>query len=89
MLMEDFQQALSFCELSDLGARGPRYTWHNGREGSSFIQERLDRAVATMGWSILFPDVEVLVEATLSLDHVPLIINLQEQSGRTRPNLYV
>ena len=46
-LMEAFKETLAACELSDLGAFGPFYTWHNGREGDSFTQERLDRVVAT------------------------------------------
>jgi hypothetical protein len=49
-LMEAFKEALDVCNLSDLGASGLRYTWHNGQEGDSFIQERLDRVVASPDW---------------------------------------
>ena len=31
-LMEDFHSALTFCNLMDLGFRGPKFTWNNGRE---------------------------------------------------------
>lgn len=35
-LMEAFKATLTNCELSDLGASDPFYTWQNGREGDDF-----------------------------------------------------
>jgi hypothetical protein len=32
VLMEDFEGVLEDCRLSDLGAVGPKFTWHNGRQ---------------------------------------------------------
>lgn len=29
--MNDFRETLAHCELLDLGARGPHYTWNNGQ----------------------------------------------------------
>jgi hypothetical protein len=34
-LMEAFKKTLAACELSDLGASDPFFTWHNCREGDS------------------------------------------------------
>lgn len=31
--MQDFRLALGDCKLSDLGFKGPKYTWCNGRGG--------------------------------------------------------
>jgi hypothetical protein len=45
-----FQQTLEFCELSDLGFNGPRFTWTNCREESDFTKVRLDRGVANLAW---------------------------------------
>jgi hypothetical protein len=45
-MMEDFKGALEDCHLSDMGATGPKFTWHNGRQGRDFTKERLDRVVA-------------------------------------------
>jgi hypothetical protein len=45
--MIDFQEALEDSHLCDLGFKGPKYTWNNGREGEAFTKERLDRATAT------------------------------------------
>ncbi|XP_059431636.1 uncharacterized protein LOC132165159 [Corylus avellana] len=77
--MRLFQVALEDCELSDLGFRGPKYTWSNCRDGSEFIKERLDRGVANVAWRELFPDVEVRVEVSTNSDHAVLILSLIRQ----------
>jgi hypothetical protein len=84
--MEDFQRALEDCQLCDLGFKGSKYTWNNGREGDAFTQERLDRAVANSEWRMKFVDVEVLVMARRSSDHHPLLLLLKNEqvTGRRR-----
>jgi hypothetical protein len=44
--MDLFQSTLRECNLWDLGYKGQKYTWTNGREGRALTLERLDRAVA-------------------------------------------
>jgi hypothetical protein len=68
--MEDFENAL------DIGLRGPKYTWHNGREGIDFTQERLDRILVNWEWCELFPGAEAMVEATLNSDYNPIFLRL-------------
>ena len=41
--------------MVDLGFSGYRFTWRNGRQGVAFVEERLDRVVATMEWCEIFP----------------------------------
>jgi hypothetical protein len=84
--MEDFQRALEDCQLCDLGFKGSKYTWNNGREGDAFTQGRLDRAVANSEWRTKFVDVEVLVMARRSLDHHPLLLLMKNEqvTGRHR-----
>jgi hypothetical protein len=48
--MNAFRQALEDCDLTDLGYRGPKFTWCNFREEENFIKERLDRGVANSVW---------------------------------------
>ena len=43
-LMEDFNSTLAFCDLMDLGFRGPKFTWNNGREGDDFIQKKVGQS---------------------------------------------
>jgi hypothetical protein len=70
--MKEFQKALEHCELSNLGYRGPKFTWSNCREGDEFIKEHLDRGIANLGWCEVYPDVEIVVEASSTSDHVVL-----------------
>jgi hypothetical protein len=48
--MQAFHDALSDCELEDLGYSGNIFTWKRGR-----IRERLDRAVANEAWNTMHP----------------------------------
>jgi hypothetical protein len=77
--MRNFQDALTTCELSDLGFRGPKYTWSNCQEGQNLIKERLDRGVANSAWCELFPAAEVLVDFSWNSDHALLILKLRGQ----------
>ena len=87
--MEDFQRALEDCHLCDLGFKGPKFTWNNGREGDAFTKERLDRAVANPEWRMKFVDVEIVVLAMRSSNHHPLLILMHEEQfiarHRSRP----
>lgn len=74
-LMEAFQKTLEDCNLSDLGFKGPKYTWSNCQDGSALIRERLDRVVANRGWCDLFSDAEVLIGVAISSDHSPIFLH--------------
>ena len=75
--MENFNNTLALCRLQDLGYLGAKFTWCNYREDDHFIQERIDRAMATPEWSDLFP-VKVEVLANRSSDHPPLLISFKK-----------
>ncbi|GLT77194.1 hypothetical protein SLA2020_488030 [Shorea laevis] len=80
--MASFRSALASCRLSDLGFRGPRYTWNNGRKATQFTKERLDRATANIEWCSLFRDMEVTVLAARTSDHNPLWVRFFNLSCR-------
>ena len=46
--MQQFRVALLHYGLVDLGFKGNLFTWTNGRTEDDFVQERLDRAYATI-----------------------------------------
>jgi endonuclease/exonuclease/phosphatase family metal-dependent hydrolase len=83
-LMNDFQNALETCVLHDIGYRGPKYTWTNGREGIDFTQERLDRIVANQEWCELFLGAEAIMEATINSDHNPILLRVQRKEEGVR-----
>lgn len=82
--MEVFQATLEDCRLMDLGYRGQKFTWNNGREGEDFIKERLDRVVANEAWCDIFPKADISVEEELSLDHCPIFVTLHAEFKRRR-----
>lgn len=50
-----FQETVDYCNLSDLGYLGSKYTWCNNKEGSTRVYERLDRYLANPQWIVKFP----------------------------------
>lgn len=42
-VISEFRKAPQDCNLVDEGYRGYSFTWANGKYGSQFIEERLDR----------------------------------------------
>lgn len=78
-LLTGFEITLSDCNLFDLGFVGAKYTWEKSRGTSNWIQERLDRGVATQTWCTLFLDVEVKVIDVAPSDHLPLSLQLNKQ----------
>jgi exonuclease III len=82
--MRRFQLALEECELSDMGFRGPKYTWSNCRESWDYIKERLDRGLANTAWCDLFPSAEIWVEGQTNSDHAVLTVSLFSQNRRKK-----
>ncbi|GMI86526.1 hypothetical protein HRI_002321900 [Hibiscus trionum] len=83
--MNDFRTALQDCGLSDIGYRGPWFTWECGRLSSNLIRERLDRGVASSGWWELFPNFSLDHLSHAFSDHCPLLLNTSPmQSGSNR-----
>ncbi|KAF7127011.1 hypothetical protein RHSIM_Rhsim11G0149500 [Rhododendron simsii] len=72
--IEQFQQLMSDCELTDLEFKGQGYTWTNNQRGENNIRERLDRAMANVDWRVLFPYAQVFHDLILGSDHAPLIV---------------
>ncbi|KAL0367136.1 UNVERIFIED_CONTAM: hypothetical protein Sradi_3603700 [Sesamum radiatum] len=74
--IEDFKACIADCRLMDLGFSDLKFTWCNHREAPNTVRVRLDRACATLGWQVRFPNSRVSAEAARGSNHTPLIINL-------------
>uniref|UniRef100_A0A803PR23 Reverse transcriptase domain-containing protein n=1 Tax=Cannabis sativa TaxID=3483 RepID=A0A803PR23_CANSA len=61
----------------DLGFIGPKFTWRKSRGAQDAVRKRLDCAVASADWCILFPEAKVFHYPILASDHAPLIVDLQ------------
>ncbi|XP_074352059.1 uncharacterized protein LOC141691220 [Apium graveolens] len=78
-LLDGFSETVGDCGLVDLGFKGDKYTWERGRGTDRWIQERLDRGLATKEWSDMFPRAEVKVLEVSTSDHLPLYLKLNQQ----------
>jgi hypothetical protein len=65
--------------LGDMGFHGSKYTWSNKRDSDEFINERLDRAVATSRWCEKFPNAVVEVLPVSNSDHKPLLLTFDAE----------
>ena len=83
-LMEAFRSTLLHCGLIDLGYRGNIFTWRNGWPRDAFIQERLDRAYATLDQKERFPQAVVSHLQVSYSDHDPMFLTLHGITGNTR-----
>ncbi|XP_058195012.1 uncharacterized protein LOC131311532 [Rhododendron vialii] len=74
--IELFQELISDCGWMDLEFKGPAFTWSNNQGGTNNIRERLDRAMASASWRLLWPTAQVFHEVKMGSDHCPLLIKL-------------
>lgn len=70
--LQAFHDALSECELNDMGFTGDIYTWRRGQ-----IRERLVRAVANIQWYNLYPQATLINSEITRSDHRPIVIDTQ------------
>ncbi|KAG6642416.1 hypothetical protein CIPAW_09G139300 [Carya illinoinensis] len=59
----------------DLGCLGPKFTWSNNRHGHNQIRERLNKGLANIQWTNLFPLATITTLAQVTSDHVPILLN--------------
>lgn len=59
-LISGFQKAVEDCNLIDFGSKGYAFTWEKSRGMPKFVEERLDRVLATSTWMEIHRNAEVL-----------------------------
>jgi hypothetical protein len=80
--MEEFRDMVEYCQLSDLGFIGLKFTWTNGRGSAKFTKERLDRVMGNLEWCNLFRNCEVHIMETRSSNHKPMVVKLDEENRK-------
>lgn len=68
----------------NLGFEGCRFTWDNGHQGTTFIRECLDRALASKDWVMYFHQAKVTHLLKKTSDHNPIILNTVAQEFRVK-----
>ncbi|KAH7848399.1 hypothetical protein Vadar_002299 [Vaccinium darrowii] len=71
-----FRDFIEKCGLNDLGFMGHPFTWRNNRAGEGFIQERLDRVLASHSWCNQYNHASVSHIPTVDSDHYALKLDL-------------
>ncbi|KAL4370540.1 hypothetical protein AHAS_Ahas06G0076000 [Arachis hypogaea] len=82
--VQGFRDAVQINELLDLGFVGHSFTWTNGQSGEDNIQERLDRALATIEWQQTFPKTIVQHLSRYKSDHSPILIDMMGEKRQRR-----
>jgi ribonuclease HI len=85
-----FKERIDMCNLIDLGAVGPKFTWRGPMyHGGQRIFERLDRALGNVKWRLDFPDgyIKVLTRLEFS-DHHPILISPLEAPHPVAPRQF-
>jgi hypothetical protein len=83
--MLDFREILSHCDLYNLGFGGQPWTYDNKQAGESNVKVRLDRFVATLGWSSWFPDASLQHIVSSRSDHCPILLHMAHEDELTPP----
>ena len=78
--MLDFAEAISDCQLLDLGADGPKFTWSRWE-----VFERLDRVLIGEGWANMFEATRVTNLPQILSDHCPLLVACKLPGPKVRP----
>lgn len=82
--MADFREVLEWCDLYDLGYRGPAWTYNNKQEGRKNVKARLDRGVASPDWSNRFQNARVEHICSARSDHLPLLLQFSTRTEYRR-----
>ena len=71
-----FNASINYCGLKEVGFEGPKFTWLYQRRDGTQIWERLDRALASSDWHLLFPMAKLHHKSSYVSDHNPLLLQL-------------
>jgi hypothetical protein len=73
-LCSGFRTAVSDCDLTDIHLEGYPFTWIKSRGRATVIEERLDRAMATSTWLMMYPEVKLQNLLASHSDHSPILL---------------
>ncbi|KAL0340447.1 UNVERIFIED_CONTAM: hypothetical protein Sradi_4561500 [Sesamum radiatum] len=87
--IQRFREALSDCELVDLGFSSDPFTWSNRDPTPNTVWERLHRACANIDWIHRFPTTSVSHIPLLCSDHKVVLVGLKTErvfsKGKSKP----
>lgn len=88
-LLDGFNETLTVTGLTDLDLYGHQYTFERGRGTETWLEIRLDRALANKNWLDLFPRAKLYnIEGRLQIT-VPYFWMLKEEAQVFKRSVFV
>ncbi|GAU10613.1 hypothetical protein TSUD_422120, partial [Trifolium subterraneum] len=84
-LIQGFREAVSDAGLVDLELHGYPFTWFKSLGTIRAVEEKLDRALASVEWCNLFNHAKLECLTTTASDHYPLLLNWEPISPHYKP----
>ncbi|GAU37567.1 hypothetical protein TSUD_154000 [Trifolium subterraneum] len=82
-LINGFRSSVLDSVLSDIHMEGHPFTWFKSLGTARAVEERLDRALATENWHLLFPNAILENLSAPASDHYPIML-VREPDSRCR-----
>ena len=86
--MQLFRDVVDECGFIDLGFLGHQFTWQKHFSSGHSLWERLDQALATNDWLVIFVGTKIQHLYANSSDHCPLWINTMGLDFPNAPKLF-
>ncbi|XP_019196029.1 PREDICTED: uncharacterized protein LOC109189860 [Ipomoea nil] len=80
-LLRGFGEALEDCGLGQIPMIGYQFTWEKGKGTETWVEEKLDRVVASDGWRALVEGAMVYNILTRRSDHSTLFLDIRPDIG--------
>ncbi|XP_077232609.1 uncharacterized protein LOC143869954 [Tasmannia lanceolata] len=81
--IEEFNNCIMECSLSDLKSLGQTLSWSNSTRVGNYKLRRLDRAIVNDDWLSSFPSSFADYTSPILPDHSPIVIHLQDRTNRS------
>ena len=72
--MRGFRETINRCHLRDIGYVGSDYTCSRRLERRDWIRERLDKALVSTDWAMVFPSMKLFYVSNSTSDHSILVL---------------
>jgi hypothetical protein len=78
----------SLCDLHDLGFTGQPWTFDNKQSTGKDVKVKLDRAVASLNWTVWFPAASLQHISLSRYDYCPIFLDVEnENKGRAHQHI--
>ncbi|XP_019175848.1 PREDICTED: uncharacterized protein LOC109171174 [Ipomoea nil] len=80
-LLRGFGEVVDYCDLSQLPMSGYQFTWEKGKGTARWIEEKLDKVLATNVWSDIVPGANVANLLMRESHHSAIFLGIHDPIG--------